>query len=770
MVNSQSKWLILIEEQEVVVCLLTASGSFFVGKNRDWNGLSFDDLVAALDASCGEALALAKEDRGPDQGILVLPPSWIDQQGEVLSGKKRFLKDVCASCQFTPLGFLVGEEVLANFFENFLSVYFGKDTTRLALVINREVAAKDYLEIGPEVSPEDLVATIRKMAGEKSVPPQIVFWGLTEKLNQQVVDYHWDKENVFESAPRVLNLSWEELFARLVQVVSDEVVLDDQDDDQKDNQTAVTALADDQSERLGESEPINEDKPKESIVKESGSDEKIDFGFSSNDVGKDKFNQLKKEPEVEPEPEEKIKADKSKAQEEPKPNFDIEAIEMNIPDFTDNKNNDSQVDFAKEHDADHIGFGADNLDSKAKISPKALMAKIGSSSKALISFVASKKAFLLLLIVPVLAIGGLLTGWYFSKASIEIYITPENLASEVQARMDPEAESLDIETGVIPVEEVSVTIEGKKTAATTGSKLVGEKAKGEVMLYNRTGEIKSFPAGTVLVGPGNLEFILDNDVQIASKTADLESTPPIDKWGETKAAITASEIGAEYNLEPETIFEFKEYDRADFLAKNLSSLTGGSSRQIRAVSSDDQESLLGSLQKELEEQAKNELLAQSNGGKILTESVRTVVVEEKYSAEVGDEVDTLTLTLSIKAIASRLEESNLLVLAQEALKKDVSDKLALKADSIDFDFKVDEADDDGLVLGVMSISGKAYPQLDTESLKALVAKKTEKEAEKLIRQQQRRIFRIETKFKPGFYKSFKFLPPKPENISIELKE
>jgi len=737
MVNSQSKWLILIEEQEVVVCLLTASGSFFVGKNRDWNGLGLDDLMVALDASLGEALALAKEDPGPDQGILVLPPSWIDQEGKVLVGKKELLKNVCASCRFAPLGFLVGEEILANFFENFLSIYFGKDTTRLALVTNREVIAKDYLEIGPEISPEDLVAAIRKMAGEKSVPPQAVFWGLTEKLNQEVIDYPWDKENVFESAPRVLNLSWEEFFARFVQVVSDEVVLEDKDDDQ--------------SEKSVGPKSADDVKVEDPIVKESKPEEEVDFGFSSNDVGIDKFD----EPEKEPEPEMKSEEDKFEAQEKQKSNFDIEAIEMNIPDLVDSKNDDSQTSIA------------DDFDSGPKVSPKALMAKIGSTSKALTNFVASKKAFLLLLIVPILGIGGLAVGWYFSKTTIDIYITSENLTKKVEARMDPEAEFLDIEAGIIPVEETSITVEGKKSAATTGSKLIGEKATGEVMLYNRTAEVKSFSAGTVLVGPGSLEFVLDNDVQIASKTADLESE--VDKWGETKAAITAAELGAEYNFEPETIFEFEEYDRDDFLAKNLSSLTGGNSRQIRAVSTDDQESLLGSLQKELEEQAKNELLAKSTDGKILTESLRTVVVEEKYNAEVGDEVDTLSLSLSIKATASKLEESNLSILAEEILKKEMSEQLTLKQDSINFGFEIDKVED-GVVLGAMSISGKAYPHLDIESLKALIVRKTEKEAKKLIREQQRRIFRIETNFNPGFYKNFKFLPPKVENISIELKE
>jgi len=754
MASSQSKWLILVEEQEVVVCLLTASGSFFVGKNRSWNGLSQDDLLVALDAGLGEALSLAKETDSPTKGILILPPSWIDQNADVLSGKKEFLKNICSKAKLTPLGFLIGEEVLANFFENFLSVYFGKETIRLSLINNREIAVKDYLEFGAEVRPEDLLTAIRKMAGEKSVPPQVVFWGRIDEINQEVLDYAWAKENVFESSPRVLKLYWEELFARLVQVVSDEVITgQEQEDSVETKEPEVVPEVKEDAELLKQ-----DDLETKSLADK---DQGMGFGFSSHDVA-DIPNMPKEAQDLTPE-----KADLPESTEQPRSALgdEIEALEMNIPDFShDNKSkkDSSQDDFPFEE------LAKSHKKSPLKISPKALITTIGSGSKALAKFVSSSKVALLLLIVPVLGIGALAAGWYFSRAAIDIYITSENLTKKIEARMDPEAESLDIETGIIPVEEISLEVDSKKTAATTGTKLIGEKATGEVMLYNRTAEVKNFSAGVILIGPGDLEFVLDNDAQIASKTADLESE--VDKWGETKVAITAIELGAEYNLEAESVFEIKEHSRDDFLAKNLESLSGGNSEQVRAVSADDQESLLGGLKKELEQQAKDELLARSTDGKILTESLRVVVVDEDYSAGVGDEVDTLTLSLSIKAVVSKLEESSLLILAEEILKKEMSEQLSLRQDSVGFEFEVDDVDKNGVVLGVMSISGKAYPKLDTESLKALVVRKTEKEAEKLIREQQRRIFRIETNFSPGFYKSFKFLPPKVENISIELKE
>ena len=194
MANDQSKWLILIEEQQVLVCLLCQTGSFFVAKPKSWNGASEEDLMAALDSGLGESLSLSEKQASPKKGILVLPPSWINPEGEVLEGKKELLKNVCQKFSFSPLGFLIGEEIIANFNADFFSVYLGAESSRLSLIVNSEVVSTEYLSIGFELSPEELISAIRKMTGEKSLPPKLIFWGQTEQMNSDLTSYAWKKE------------------------------------------------------------------------------------------------------------------------------------------------------------------------------------------------------------------------------------------------------------------------------------------------------------------------------------------------------------------------------------------------------------------------------------------------------------------------------------------------------------------------------------------------------------------------------------------------
>src|SRR4030043_2078581 len=71
----------------------------------------------------------------------------------------------------------------------------------------------------------------------------------------------------------------------------------------------------------------------------------------------------------------------------------------------------------------------------------------------------------------------------------------------------------------------------------------------------------------------------------------------------TKAQVTAEDIGAQYNLAGGETFSVSNYPRGELEAKNDSAFSGGSSREISAVSQDDQDKLEKDLEKELEEKA-----------------------------------------------------------------------------------------------------------------------------------------------------------------------
>ena len=127
--------------------------------------------------------------------------------------------------------------------------------------------------------------------------------------------------------------------------------------------------------------------------------------------------------------------------------------------------------------------------------------------------------------------------WFFPKATVTVYVSPKILEEKFIINVDPDTKDANFETSTIPGDITSETASGEKTISTTGTKTVGETAHGEVTMYRSGSEI-ILSEGTVVTGPNDLKFTLDNDVTIASGSA---STP-----GTAKVGVTAQDIGAQY--------------------------------------------------------------------------------------------------------------------------------------------------------------------------------------------------------------------------------
>jgi len=109
--------------------------------------------------------------------------------------------------------------------------------------------------------------------------------------------------------------------------------------------------------------------------------------------------------------------------------------------------------------------------------------------------------------------------WFWPQAVVTLRVSPQFLEESFTVKVVPGA-ALSVEEGVIPGEEVAITVEGKKSAATSGEKEVGEKAAGEVTIYNRTEVEETLEKGTKLIAPGDLEFeIVDYGLLEKNETA-----------------------------------------------------------------------------------------------------------------------------------------------------------------------------------------------------------------------------------------------------------
>lgn len=270
--------------------------------------------------------------------------------------------------------------------------------------------------------------------------------------------------------------------------------------------------------------------------------------------------------------------------------------------------------------------------------------------------------------------------WYLPKAQVTIFVEAKSLEKEIEIGIDPSLTLVDFAKRQIPGEIVEVKVKESKERNTTGEKLVGDRAKGEVTVHNFTSSSKSLKKETIVVGPDNLEFSLDVDIIVASASSTFdENWNEVVSPGKTKVAVTASKIGPEYNLASGSEFDLKGYSSSSYRAKNEKAFSGGTSRKVRVVSAEDQEELLAELTAELEEKVKEELAKKApEGKKILEEGILTSVVSRDFDKAVGAEAEKLELELEMKAKTPTYSPVDLNNLSERAIADSIPSGFVLK--------------------------------------------------------------------------------------------
>jgi len=163
-----------------------------------------------------------------------------------------------------------------------------------------------------------------------------------------------------------------------------------------------------------------------------------------------------------------------------------------------------------------------------------------------------------------------LVWWFLPKATVTIFVAPKKLENNVTINLGSDLSGDTIDTSV----------SGEKTKSTTGTKTVGEKAKGQVKVQNGTAFPINLTAGTILLSSSDIKFVTAKQASISGA---LSPSDP----GTTVLDVEAYGIGSEFNLAKDEILKVGSYPKAEVDATITANFTGGSSRQISAVSDDD---------------------------------------------------------------------------------------------------------------------------------------------------------------------------------------
>lgn len=397
----------------------------------------------------------------------------------------------------------------------------------------------------------------------------------------------------------------------------------------------------------------------------------------------------------------------------------------------------SNIEEAKDVTAEDLGFA--ELPKLPKLNIKKPKIKLNFS-------LGSKPLILGGSLILITLITAFILWWFLPKAIVTIYVLPKKLEENISLKIDEDIKAKNIE----------VSVSGEKTKTTTGTKMVGEKAKGSVKLQNGTAFPINLPAGSILISSTDLKFVTTKSASISGALS--PSTP-----GTATIDVEASVIGSEYNLAKDEIFKVGNYPKAEFDGTSIDSFSGGSSRQISSVSEDDKKSLLDDLTKELMDNAKLKLGEMMLPEDYLIESsLLTETTEEDFSNKVGDEATSVKLSLTLNVSGLKVLKTDLAKISKEKLNNKVPSGFVLRDEQLTYEFVVNDNNNFDVRL-----IANLLPSLDSNEIAKKIAGKYPTLAEDYLSNVPG-FARAEFRLKPFLPGKLGTLPHMPKNISVEF--
>lgn len=211
------------------------------------------------------------------------------------------------------------------------------------------------------------------------------------------------------------------------------------------------------------------------------------------------------------------------------------------------------------------------------------------------------------------------------------------------------AGATDLEKMILKGQKIEASVEVTGEIETTGEKLVGEKAKGNVIVYNKTdSEIKLEKGSKLNYDEKDLVFRTREEITIPPREEQVNPDDPTIqtyKLGEKKVEVEAGDIGSAYNLDDDTALEVDGKKQSEVTAITDGELSGGESEKVKVVAEADKTALQKKITEEAVTKATNDIKFKlGKAQKLIEGSVSASITKEAYSAQVGDEEDKLTLT------------------------------------------------------------------------------------------------------------------------------
>ncbi len=260
----------------------------------------------------------------------------------------------------------------------------------------------------------------------------------------------------------------------------------------------------------------------------------------------------------------------------------------------------------------------------------------------------------LIILAILLAVIGITAYVALPSATVTLSLSQELISIENTIIADPTIQDINIEEGRIPATVFQATVETTGTVPTTGIQNVANStAQGTVIFTNQTASAVDIPANTTLSTSAGTPILFKT-------LADVTVPAGVGERVEAQVEAMQNSAGGVGNVDTGLINTIIGPLEDAVTVRNLAPTSGGENRTIQVVTDEDRNSLLNTVNQQLQALAYEEMqLNLSDVQYIVIETIQ--IAEERndwttYSHHVGDLASQLSLTKRVVVEAVVLDD------------------------------------------------------------------------------------------------------------------
>ncbi len=644
-------WSLLITSHLASVCLWSRDGETtsveVFGPEVLWE--KEDELVSAVDTSLTEISSQMPEDAGePAKTVFGVMSSWVTD-GHIQREYLTLIREICEKLSLEAVGFVVVPEAISHEVKQneggpLSSVLVGVTRDKLEVTLFRLGTLAGTIEVGRSMSlTEDLIEALSRFQSHDSLPSRFIVFGA-------------GNEELLDITHLLSSVNWKQTNEKLQFLHEPKIELAGTD-------RVLGAISLAGSSEMGPVVSFN-------TPEEMRPPEKEDLNVVATDVSLNDLGFA-------------MNADITKIT--PKDNAGSPVSEEPVSEDTENTSMLHTVQRSPMNRIKHAAKGLSLVFARRKrIATLPVENHVHTPQHPRVRRRISLPQFLGLVgLVLALLIGGSSAAWYYlPKAEITIFISPRTLTSRQTFTLSGSTESIDIDNKILPVKVYTKTVSLDTSAPASGTKTVGDKAKGSVTIRNGTANNVSLPTGALIVGPNDVQFTIDQSASVSAATS--PASP-----GTATVPATALVIGPDSNLSQDQTLKVGKFLQSEIDAIVSTAFTGGSSRQITAVSKADLDALEKDTLSKLVAQANQEISGEVPDDHVfIADSVKTKTNSKVFNHKVGDEAATINLSMEVEATAYAMPKSAITEAAQKLLESQVPSGYSFRPEQVETSFDV----------------------------------------------------------------------------------